>query len=40
MYYATTFNQLGQEGQTPNTDLASLNFNWQKWPFSAPQTHL
>jgi hypothetical protein len=23
-----------------NTGLASLIFNWQKWRFSAPQTHL
>jgi hypothetical protein len=25
---------------THNTGLASLIFNWQKWRFSAPQTHL
>jgi hypothetical protein len=24
MYYATTFNQAGQEGQTPNTGLAKV----------------
>jgi hypothetical protein len=24
MYYATTFNQAGQEGQTPNTGLTKM----------------
>jgi hypothetical protein len=26
--------------RTHNTGLASLIYNWQKWRFTAPQTHL
>jgi len=28
-----------KEQRRHNTGLASLIFNWQKWRFSAPQTH-
>ena len=38
MYYATTFNQVGQEGQTPNTVLAKVAVQCSADTFVVNQT--